>query len=329
MRLADPGAAAWLLLVPAAVSFTLWRLRRRQAFRGSLRLAESTRRRSRLTGRGRDAVVVAAAALAVLLLALAAARPRVSRTVREPEYERQDLVLMVDRSASMRARDVVPSRLGRALRELRSFLREKPESIDRVALVAFSGTALTVSHLTRDTGSLLFFLDWIAEDEAVYFGTDVAAALGSALEVVRRDRTASRPLFVLVSDGDDHGPRLERRLAELRVAGIRLHCVGIGTVAEVPIPAALGGAEAAYLEDEQGRPLSTRFDPAALRRLAAATGGRYFVSETGRELLPALRRIADGERRPVGWKDVTAEHDAHRPLLLAAAVALVALLVTT
>lgn len=330
MSFADPSAAAWLLLVPLVVSFTLWRRRERQGFRDALLLTASTRRLSRLTGRGRDAVVVVAGALAVGLLAVAALRPQIAWESREPEFERQDLVLILDRSASMRARDVAPSRFGRALDELRFFLRDKPPSIDRVALVGFSGTSLTLSHLTRDVGSLLFFLDWIGEDEAVHYGTDMAAAIGSALEVVQRDPSASRPVFVLVSDGDDHGPRLEEKLASLREAGIRLHCIGIGTAVETPpIPAALGRAETTYLEDEQGRPLTTQFDPATLRRLAGDSGGRYFASTTGRELLPALREIVDAERRQVGWKDTSGERGAHRPLLLAAALAVVVLMVTT
>lgn len=329
MTFADPGAASWLLLVPLAASFAAFRLRRRHAFRAGLRLADSTRRLSRLGGRGRDLVVLVAAVLAVGLFALAALRPRLAWSAREPAYERRDLVLILDRSASMRARDVPPSRLERALQELRSFLREKPETIDRVALVGFSGTALTISHLTRDTGSLLFFLDWIREDETVHFGTDMAAALGSALEVVARDPGAARPLFVLVSDGEDHGPRLEGKLEHMRAAGIRLHCIGIGTETEMPIPAALGDVESRYLEDEQGRPLTTRFDPAALRALAASTGGRYLASATGRELLAALQDIVAAERRQVGWREVSGERDAHRPVLLAAALALVVLRVAT
>ena len=61
-------------------------------------------RLSRLTGRRRDAVVIAAALFAVMLPALAAMRPRVRQEVREPDIEKHDLVLVLDRSASMRAR---------------------------------------------------------------------------------------------------------------------------------------------------------------------------------------------------------------------------------
>lgn len=227
----------------------------------------------------------------------------------------------------MRARDITPSRISRALDEVQGFLETKPAAIDRVALVAFSGTALTVSHLTSDVPSLLFFLDWIRDDRAVYFGTDIAAALSASLRVVDRDKTTRRPIFVLVSDGDDHGPRLEEKLTELRAAGIRVHCIGVGSGRAMTIPASIDGT--ALLQDEQGKPLTTQFDSSALRGIATATGGRYVSSVSGKDMAAALRGIVASENRQIGWKARVAERDAHRPFLVAAALAVALLLVTT
>ena len=327
MKFLDPSVAVWLLAAPVAAAFALFRARARGRFRAGLSLNPALFRLSRLTGRRRDALVILAALFAVVLPALAAMRPRVRQEVSEPDLERHDLVLVLDRSASMRARDISPSRLFRALDEVREFLVAKPAAIDRVALVAFSGTALTVSHLTRDVPSLLFFLDWLREDSTVYFGTDVAASLGTALAVIERDGAARRPIFVLVSDGDDHGPRLEEKLKELRAAGIRLHGIGIGSDRTMTIPASLDGS--GLLQDEEGRPLTTQFDSAALRRMATATGGRYVSSVTGRDMAIALRAIVAAENRQLGWKVRLDERDAHRPLLIAAAAAVVLLMVTT
>ena len=327
MKFLDPSVAVWLLAAPLAVLFAFFRARSRRRFQTGLSMNPALFRLSRLTGRRRDAVVIAAALFAVMLPALAAMRPRVRQEVREPDIEKHDLVLVLDRSASMRARDIPPSRLLRALDEIREFLVAKPAAIDRVALVAFSGTALTVSHLTRDVPSLLFFLDWLRDDATVYFGTDVAASLETALAVIERDGAARRPIFVLVSDGDDHGARLEEKLEELRGAGIRLHCIGIGSDRTMTIPATLDGT--GLLEDEEGRPLTTQFDSASLRRMATATGGRYVSSVTGRDLAAALRAIVAAENRQLGWKVRQDERDAHRPLLLAAAAAVVLLMVTT
>jgi Ca-activated chloride channel family protein len=327
MRFLDPAQAVWLLALPLAASFWLLYARARRRFRADAAPSPVMRRLSRLSGKRRDAVLLAITLAAIGLFVLAAMRPRVRYDGRVPEYERQDVILILDRSASMLAQDVAPSRFARAIDEVKVFLARKPEGIDRVALVAFAGTSLTVSHLTRDTESLYFFLDWIREDATLHFGTDVAAALGAAREVARRDRSKSRKIFLLLSDGDDHGPKVAAMLEELRRERVRVHAIGIGTPREMPIPVAVEDGVTRYLEDEQGQLLLTRFDPTALREVAGLTGGRFVLSTTGHELAPAMEQIALGERRQVGWRRSHEERDAHRPLLLAAAAAVLLLLV--
>lgn len=329
MRFLEPTRAVWLLAAPLAVSLLLVWMRGRRRFRAGLAEGPGLFRLSRLTGSGHEAAVLAAAVAAVVLPVIAAMRPRLASEAREPVFQRQDLVLILDRSASMHARDVAPSRLARALDEMRAFLRDRPPSVDRVALVAFAGTSLTVAHFTRDPATLLFFLDWMREDAEPRFGTDVASALGNALRLVEKDRSANRPVFVLLSDGEDHGPRLDARLSDLRRAGIRLHCIGIGTGRVAAIPVSAHGAAGGLLTDEAGQPLRTRFQADALQAMAAATGGRYYASVTGGEMAAAMRRVSESERRQVGWTTARRERDAHRPLLLAAAAALVVLLVLT
>src|SRR4029450_5228457 len=87
-------------------------------------------------------------------LAFALVRPQARLTTTLPQFEKEDLVIMLDRSASMRAHDISPSRFSRATEEIRTFLRNKPENIDRVGLVGFAGTSVILSYLRRELHTL-------------------------------------------------------------------------------------------------------------------------------------------------------------------------------
>ena len=112
---------------------------------------------------------------------------------------------MLDRSASMRAHDVSPSRFARATEEIRTFLKNKPENIDRVGLVGFASSSLILSYLTRDIDNVAFYLDWIEEDPQTFLGTNI----GAALKNERRELTERRE--VLAKDTSS----LTEALAEL------------------------------------------------------------------------------------------------------------------
>jgi len=318
--------AIWLLLLPAAASLWLVHYTVRQGFRRRAGFGTALRALSRLSSGRRDALVLAAALIAPAALILSMMRPQLLLDRREPVYQPQDLVLILDRSASMRSRDIPPSRLDRAITEIKTFLRSKPDAIDRIGLVGFAGTSVTLSYMTRDVNTLFYFLDWMRNDPGIYYGTDIAAALGTARALARRDSSKSRKRFLLISDGDNQGPDLPAVLEELRRDGIEVDTIGIGSEDEVPIPVSGRNGRVAYLTDKQGRPLTTHFNAATLRRVAALTGGQFFRSTSGHELADTMQRVAQARRRPIGWRHSTAYRDVHAPLLMVAGAATLFLL---
>jgi Ca-activated chloride channel family protein len=321
MRFLEPDMARWLLALPPALGFWLLYLRAKRRFRRQASIGPVLQALSRLSGGRRDAIAIVAAGVALGSLVLATMRPQLFVERRLPQYERQDLVLILDRSASMWAQDVPPSRFRRAIAEIKAFLEQKPEGIDRVGLVGFAGTSLILSHLTRDMGSLFYYLDWALEDREPHFGTDIGKALASARELARKDGRPTKKIFLVLSDGDDQGQELQQQLAELRGERTHVHCIGIGSERETPIPVVGEAGADELLQDERGQLLLTRFDEATLRRIASETDGRYFRSTSGRELARAMREVVRQERRLLGYKAQPEYRDLHRVALMAAALA--------
>jgi Ca-activated chloride channel homolog len=324
MRLLSPAMGLWLLALPFALLFwwrhLAYRRRAQVVIRGAARM-------SRRSGPRRDVAVMCLAALSLVLLVGAMTRPQFRREARLPVFAKRDLVLLLDRSISMAARDIRPSRFSRAIAELRNFLAKKPEGIDRVALVAFAGTSVVLSYPTNDVASLDFYLEWLRDDHTPLFGTDISGALVSAMTVIKRDPQAVPPVIVVVSDGDDDTARVETAAAAVTRAGVRIHAIGIGSERSVPMPVATTGGSEEFLRDDDGQLLLTKFDERTLQHLAALTGGQYFRSTTGGELAAALDRIASVERPQVAWRTTVDYRDVYRILLAAATAAAVACVV--
>jgi Ca-activated chloride channel family protein len=317
VRVLHPEMAVWLFSVPIVIGCWLlhyrykWQKRRHETIPGGAWSHRSTV--------GQDASVLVLGVLTAVLLAGAMLRPQVLLAMRTPELERQNLILILDRSVSMHARDIRPSRLGRAVEEIKSFLQHKPETIDRVGLIGFAATAVTLTYPTSDLSSIFFYLDWARDDPTPMYGTDIGTALTSALAAAKRDaQQGAPPVFVVVSDGEDDGGMLDRAVATFRRENLRVHCIGIGSYESVPMPVATEDGHDEFLRDEAGRILMTQFNEASLQWLAGSTGGRYFRSVTGGELRAALDNAALADRRQVGWT-TTREYREMYPLLLAAA----------
>lgn len=320
MQFLHPELAVWFLALPALVCAWALHVRARTRFRHAV-VSAQLGTRSRLTTWRRDAATLVCAATAFAGSVTALMRPQLLVESQTPEYAREDLVIVLDHSASMGARDVPPSRFGRAVQEIQSFLAHKPDIIDRVGLVEFAGTSLILSHLTRDVDSLSFYLDWIRESPEVRFGTDLGAALATARELVRKDDRATTKVLLVISDGADQGTQLTRELTAVRGERTRVYAIGIGADRDAVVPVVDENGMETLLEDDQGRPLIAGFDESTLRDIASQTGGRYVRSVTGADLSLALQDLVLRERPLLAMKTTTEYRDFYRESLMASAIA--------
>lgn len=320
MRFLRPELAVWLLALPVLIGGWALHTRARTRFRRAA-VPPALQRVSRLTSRARNAATLLAASLAYAAVVTALMRPQLLVDTDKPEYAKEDLVIVLDHSASMGARDVLPSRFARAVQEIKTFLIHKPDIIDRVGLVEFAGTSLILSHLTRDIDSLTFYLDWIRETPEVRFGTDIGAALATARELVRKDDQQTTKVFLLISDGADQGNQLAKELAAVRGERTRVYAIGIGADSEAVVPVVDEKGVETLLAGDDGRTLTAGFDESTLREIAAQTGGRYVRSTTGADLSLALQDLVLRERPLLATTRTTEYKDVYREALALSAMA--------
>jgi Ca-activated chloride channel family protein len=260
-----------LALVAPAAGAAAWAILRQRARVEAAWAGRALAPRLRRGGPPRPVWLVAGlVALAALGCALALARPRWGSSTRTVERRGVDLVFVLDTSRSMAAADVAPSRFWLA----QSIVRRLAESLpgERVALVAAEGVGVVLTPLTVDGAVVDLLLDATEPDSLPVPGSRLGPALERALELFPQGSETHRAIVVL-SDGELHGESLDPTLEALRAAGAVVHAIGVGTPAGAPIPAHGDAGRPARRED--GELVVTRLEPAALERLAKATGGSY------------------------------------------------------
>ncbi len=225
------------------------------------------------------------------LFTLALAQPQCGSRSELTKRRGIDVVVALDASKSMRARDVLPSRLDRAKLELSTLLDELKG--DRVAIVAFAGDAFVQSPLTSDYAAAKLFLRAIDPEQMQEGGTNIGAALMLSREVLEgADRGAKDRVVVLLSDGEDLSGEVGEAAEALHAAGIRVYTVGIGGESGEPIPAFdKHGDMVGYLKDAAGKTVLSRLDQAGLESIAQTTGGEYFHRPGGVAVPEVAARI--------------------------------------
>lgn len=218
----------------------------------------------------RDALLLAALAA----LALALLGPRLGERTEVLPSSGADVVLLLDVSRSMDARDTPPSRLERAQRAAAGLLA-RLEPGDRVALAAFGARGVLLTPLTPDSAALGEMLPAVDHELLRERGSNLASGVRAALGAYEEGSLRPRVLVVL-SDGEDpwHGGELARVAAEAARAGVRSLAVAFGSEAGAAIP-----DHGAPLRDASGAAVRTRRELRALERLTDATRGALFLAD--------------------------------------------------
>jgi Ca-activated chloride channel family protein len=211
---------------------------------------------------------VALPAIAMALLCAALARPEWGfRRVLTASPE-TDVVILIDTSGSMLARDAAPDRFTRARFFARDLLRRLPENV-RSAVVRVEGEGEVICPLTLDRVAAESSLEELLPRGSGVPGSDLGSGVRKALALLGA-RLSRAKTIVLLSDGEDLDAGLKGAIAECRRSGVVLDTVSVGTVAGAPVPARDG----AVLTDG-GAPVVSRAHPDDLEALARATGGKF------------------------------------------------------
>lgn len=278
MRFAAPLALVALILVPLAVAGYLW-FQSRRADRAARFVQPALL--PNVVDRvppWRRHLPAALLLLAVACFLVGFARPHATLSVRSEEAT---AIVAIDTSRSMGARDVQPTRLAAAQAVSRRFIAQLPDSY-RVAVVAFSSLAQVVSPPTQDRAYVNQAISALRIGQATALGDAVATAVqvASGRPAGAKRPAGSKPppavIFVL-SDGAVDGGRipLADAVRQARTAKVPIFTGLLGTEAGVVQVPHVGG----YIERIQVPP-----DPAAMRRVAAQTGGSFFASPSERDL---------------------------------------------
>lgn len=269
LTLAHPWVLAALPLVP--VGLALW-------WAGTRRARGRTQRVSREPGAAPPYLGAILLSLAALAAIGAAAQPRWG--TRESRIPRTgaDLVIVIDVSRSMDARDVLPSRLDATKVAVDSVLDRLGG--DRVGLVVFGGDARVRFPLTTDFAAARQVVDSLQTGTIlVEGGTSAALGLDQAVTLLDESRDAGK-VILLLTDGDDLGGDPAAAAERVRASGADLIVAGVGTAggATIPIIDLATGVETEKL-DGAGAPIVSRLQEPFLRALAIGSNGRYLGSE--------------------------------------------------
>ena len=219
-----------------------------------------------------------AAAFALLVVALA--RPQdIEQNVRT-NTEGIDIVLAIDVSASMLARDFRPDRITAAKEVAGSFVADRYG--DRIGLVVFAAEAFTQSPLTTDQSTLQTLLARIRSGLIDDSGTAIGNGLATAINRLRESEAKSKVIILLTDGVNNRGQIAPMTAAEIaRAQGIRVYTIGVGTEGTAPYPAVDMFGNMTFINQK------VEIDEKTLTEIARLTGGRYFRA-TDKEKLQAI-----------------------------------------
>ncbi len=251
--------------------------------------------------------------LALALLITAMARPRVTDVSSKTKTTRGiDIVMAIDVSASMLAKDLAPNRL-EALKDVAAdFIKGRPN--DRIGIVEYAGESYTKTPITSDKAVVLRALDDIKYNTIIDGGTAIGLGLATAVNRLKDSEAKSR-IIILLTDGVNNTGQIDPQTAsQLAVEyGIKVYTIGIGSngMALSPIGILPNGSF------QYGR-VQVEIDEALMKDIAKVTNGRYFRATDNKKLEDIYDEINKLEKTDVEEFKFYNYQEKYRPLLLLA-----------
>lgn len=250
-------------------------------------------------------------ATAFSLLVVALARPQDVEQNVTTNTEGIDIMLAIDVSASMLARDFQPDRITAAKEVAGSFIADRYG--DRIGLVVFAAEAFTQSPLTTDQSTLQTLLARIRSGLIDDNGTAIGNGLATAINRLRESDSKSKVIILLTDGVNNRGQITPMTAAEIAKAqGIRVYTIGVGTRGTAPYPYVdmFGNVSVAQVPVE--------IDEKTLSAMAEMTGGKYFRATDNEKLKAIYDEINQLEKSKVEVFEHIAYHEQFLGWVLAA-----------
>ena len=225
--------------------------------------------------------------LAIVMIIIAMARPRSSSEMERVDTEGIDIMLTMDVSTSMLARDFKPDRISAAKDIAIEFISQRPS--DRIGIVVFAGESYTQCPLTTDRTTLINLMKEVQTD-LIEDGTAIGNGLATAVARLKDSNAKSRVVILLTDGVNNRGEITPQTAAEIaKTYGVRVYTIGVGAMGTAPYPVVTPwGVEVQNVRVE--------IDEDLLTEIAEATGGRYFRATDNTKLMEIYSEINKMEK---------------------------------
>ncbi len=225
--------------------------------------------------------------LAVIMIIIAIARPRSSEKMDKVDTEGIDIMLTMDVSTSMLARDFKPDRISAAKDIAIEFISQRPS--DRIGIVVFAGESYTQCPLTTDRATLINLMKEVQTD-LIEDGTAIGNGLATAVARLKDSDAKSRVVILLTDGVNNRGEITPQMASEIaKTYGVRVYTIGVGAMGTAPYP-----VMTPWGVDIQN--VRVEIDEKLLEEIASMTGGKYFRATDNTKLMEIYSEINKMEK---------------------------------
>ncbi len=279
----------WFLLAIAVVIVIyflqlIWKKKAQQKFATPVSLEKLSPNKSRF----KPLLKVLFWSLAIAFLTMALVNPKIGSKMETVKREGVDIVFAIDVSKSMLAEDVAPNRLEKSKQLVTQIINNLTS--DRVGIIAYAGSAFPQLPITTDYGSAKLFLQAMNTDMVSSQGTAINEAIELAQTYYNDETETSRVLF-LISDGEDHGGKIEDIAEQAAEKGIRIFTIGVGSAKGGPIPIKRNNVTQSYKKDRSGETVITKLDESTLQQISEETNGEYISGNNTSQVIDKVNDI--------------------------------------
>ena len=249
----------------------------------------------------------------LVMIVISIARPRSSEELSKVDTEGIDIVLAMDVSTSMLARDLTPDRINASKDIAIEFISQRPS--DRMGIVVFAGESFTQCPLTTDRATLINLMKEVQTD-LIEDGTAIGNGLATAVARLKDSDARSRVVILLTDGVNNSGEVSPQTAAEIaKTYGIRGYTIGVGKEGMAPYPVMTPFGV-------QVQNMKVEIDEKLLKEVAESTGGRYFRATDNTKLAEIYSEINKMEKAKTTVDSFPVYKELFGPFALAALFAL-------